>query len=305
MTHVIRSESLGLDDEIRDLLEKSMIGMSEKEVGAWMDHIYDPENMFVMIRDDRPVSCIQVKHRVLHLTNRQLTVSVPVLFCTHPDYRLQRCFGKLMEAVIAQASANDLALLTVSDQVKVLEKRSFFPVARCREYWLDRIQIPPLSDGSVRPWRGEDLYPVYQGFVRNFPIRLELSCDEFEAHLAYLRAAGRRIWVAVDQWTHVEGFAVTLPVSTGIRFELLAYENSRALVNLLARQARYTQTLVVRTGPNEALERLFEGVVHRPKDSVLVRLTNWQLLSRWLHMELRSPQALFDAFPAAMWFGLL
>ncbi len=89
MTHVIRSESLGLDDEIRDLLEKSMIGMSEKEVGAWMDHIYDPENMFVMIRDDRPVSCIQVKHRVLHLTNRQLTVSVPVLFCTHPDYRLQ------------------------------------------------------------------------------------------------------------------------------------------------------------------------------------------------------------------------
>ena len=48
MTHVIRSESLGLDDEIRDLLEKSMIGMSEKEVGAWMDHIYDPENMFVI-----------------------------------------------------------------------------------------------------------------------------------------------------------------------------------------------------------------------------------------------------------------
>lgn len=305
MTHVIRSDSLGLDDEIRDLLEKSMISMTEKEVGAWMDHMYDPAHMFVMIRDDRPVSCIQVQNRILHLDDRQLTVSVPVLFCTHPDYRLQRCFGKLMEAVIAKASFNDLALLTVSSQVKVLEKRSFFPVARCREYWLDRLQVPPMDNGSVRPWRGEDLYPLYLRFVRNFPVRLELERQDFENHLAYLRASGRRIWIAIDHWQHAEGFAVTSPASNALRFELVVYENSRALLNLLARQARFFETLVVETGPNEALERLFEGVVHRLKESVLVRLTNWQLLSKWLGVEIRHPEALFDAFPMAMWFGLL
>ncbi|WP_298070920.1 GNAT family N-acetyltransferase [uncultured Faecalibaculum sp.] len=305
MTYVIRSDSLGLDQEIRDLLEKSMISMSEKEVQAWMDHLYDPGQMFVMIRDDRPVSCIQVKNRVLRLKDRQLTVSVPVLFCTHPDYRLQRCFGKLMEAVIAKAAANDLALMTVSDQVKVLEKRSFSPVARCREYWLDRVQIPEMEDGTVRPWRREDLYPVYLQFMKNFPVRIQLDRRDFEAQLEYLRQSGRRIWVAMDQWHHAEGFAVTVPVSTGVRFELIVYENTRALLNLLARQARFTRTLVVETGPNEALERLFEGVIHRPKASVMVRLTNWQLLSRWLEKEIRHPQGLFETFDDPMWLGML
>lgn len=305
MSQMIRSDSIGLDEQIRDLLEKSMIGMRPRQVAAWMDTLYDPAHMFVMIRDDRPVSCLQVETRVLRLQDRQLTVSVPVLFCTHPDYRLQRCFGKLLDAVITRASMNDLALLAVTDQVKILEKRSFVPVARCREYWLDRSQIPPMESGNVYPWRGEDLYSIYLSFLQNFPVRIQLSRAEFEKQMAWMKGSGRRLWVAFDQWNHPEGFAVTSTSAARTQFDLVVYENSRALLNLLARQARFSETLVVQTGPNEALERIFDGVHHRPRQSVMVRMTNWQLMSKWLNREIRNPQDLFNSFPDAMWFSLL
>lgn len=302
---LIRSDSFGLDDQVRDLLVKSMIRMSPRQVDAWMEFQYDPAQMFVLIRNDQVVSCLQVERRVLDLDGHKIQAGVPVLFCTHPDHRLQKCFGKLLDAAIQVSSCNDLVMLASSDQVKVLEKRSFQPVARSREYFIGADKLEGISSQGVSLWHQEDLYPLYCEFLDNFPVKVQLERKQFESRLQYARAAGRKVWVAHDHTGRAEAFGITVQGKDQIRFETIVYDNGSALAALLKRQARFTNTICVQTGPNEALERLFKDCPCKRQMPLLVRLTNWKLASKALHREVHNGAEMFAQFPMAMWMQLL
>lgn len=302
---LIRSESFGLDEQVHDLLVKSMIRMSTRQVDAWMEFQYDPSHMFVMIRNGLVVSCLQTEARILNMDGHKMQVSVPILFCTHPDYRLQKCFGRLLDAAIQVSACNDLAMLAASDQVKVLEKRSFQRAARSREYFISADKLEGYSGQGVSLWQREDLYPLYCEFLENFPVKVQLDREAFVRRLQYARASGRKVWVAHDREGMPEAFGISSQSKDQIRFETVVYENGQALASLLKRQVRFADTICVQTGPNEALERLFGNCPCKRQMPLLVRLSSWKLASKALGSEVHNGLEMFEQFPMAMWMQLL
>lgn len=303
---MILASALGHEEQVRTLLEKSMIQWDRRQINAWMDWQFDPEHMYLMIKDGMPVSCLQLRTEILQLQEHQIQVCMPTLFCTHPDYRLTKCFGKLLDAAISTSASNELLMLAITDQAKVLEKRSFQTVARTREFWARSADIPPMHDGTVYPWRsGEDLYPIYCRFVDNFGIAIKLDERSFKDQIGYASASNKRIWIAYGPHFRAEGFAVTTQNKDQIRIHTIVYENSRALLNLLAKATSHAKDIAIETGPSEALGRIVDNMQRRPKYSIMVRLSNYKVVSRWLNEDIRSAQELFAHLEAPIWMGLI
>lgn len=299
---MILCSAAGCQQEVRDLLEKSMVNMTGRQVQAWMDWIFDPDHMYLYVKDGKVISCLQVQEAVLTLGSRHMEVVLPVLFCTHPDYRLQRYFGRLLDAALARSSVNQMMMLAVTDQVRLLEKRAFHTVARFREYWMPADAVQEQTDAGIYPWRtSEDLYPVYCRFIRNFPNHIRLGRTAFEKRIRYAYACRKQIWTAYGPGQELEGFCIGQVYKDQVKLETIVYTNSRALGGMLFRAAARKDLVTVITGPNEALDRLVPAASWRPKDSIMVRLSSWKHLSKWLETDIHTGVELFDAFYAPFW----
>ena len=130
---MICHNSIGFDAQIKDLLTKSAFNMNEKEIDIWMKYKYDPNLMFCFWQDDKITSCLQVSKKNMMFLDQQIRVSVIGMAATLPDYRQRKQFSSLLDAVVSQATYNDLFTIAYTNMPKLFEVKSFQHISNTKE----------------------------------------------------------------------------------------------------------------------------------------------------------------------------
>lgn len=298
---MITHNSIGYDDQIKELLEKSMFNMGEEQIDNWLLFQYEPENMFCFWVEDKITSFIQTKRRILTYQGQKLAVSTIALAATLPDYRQRNQFDQLIEAVMERSSHNQIMCLVNTNFSKLFESRSFSEISKTKYYWIPSYQYHYGNDKNVHFYKKDiDLYPLYKEFISYFDGSIILSKDEFDANINYALGCKKKIALMYSE-DKLNGFAIYKTMDNHIKIDVLVYLNTDAIYDLFKYLSYTTDAISFVASCDERFEKLFPSHTPRNQNTILARLNNYKLFSKWKGKEIRNAKVAFDEITGPMW----
>jgi predicted acetyltransferase len=299
---MIVSNSHPYRKEITYLLSQSMIQMSSAQIQAWMKTIYDPDNMFCMIQDDRVAACIQVRHSVLVYQGKKAAACQILLAAVHPDYRRRKYFSQLLDVVLEQAQYNELFTICCTDFPKLFTNRGFQPVSHTRTCWTSLEGFSKGEPDNVVPYtEAIDLYPFYAKFMSYFDGSILYDRQTLQRILSYYTLNNHKIVVLMDRQDKVRGYAIYRHAESTIHIEILMYLNSNALYDLLHYLSKKTRSVSFVITDQERLEHIVNVDYPREKSTILARINDPKLFTRWVNKKTNNAQMAYERLKRPDW----
>ncbi len=298
---MIRTNAIGYTNQVKELIQKSILTMTRREIDLWMDEVFEPENMLLYIDEDIVTSCMQIKKRNFSFQKKVCRASVISLACTLPDYRQRGHFTALLDAFLDQAAVNDLVSVVYTTTPKLYESRSFQTISHTKLYSVHSEQCIKGSDYNVHSWTPKmDLYDAYREFIDHFDGSIVLTKDEFEKKLHYEASCQKKI-VVMKKQGEIQGFAIYKNCKDYIRIDVLVYFNSDAIHDLFRYLSIRSGLINFTVTEDERFEKLYSLEYPRTKGTVLVRLNNYNLFNRWTRLQVRNAKEAYKDFDNSGW----
>ncbi|MCF0105997.1 MAG: GNAT family N-acetyltransferase [Holdemanella sp.] len=298
---MITHNAIGWEADVEYLLSKSLLNMDRLQIKAWMKYQFDPSNMYCAIEDNKVVSCLQIKRRTMSFHNQKCSVSVITMVATLPDYRQRGYFESLLEASMNQANQNDLITILHTTFPKLFEKRSFQTIVRTKEYWIPAIRVKEGNDKHVKAYTNNmDLYPAYLKFIHHFDGCIIYSKKEFEEQIQYHLQYGKKLIVSFDDSNNITGFAIYK--TTGYaKIEFFIYHDANAVYDIIRYLSIRSNTITFTVSENERFEKLYALDYPKIQETVLAKLNNYKLFSKWVGQDVHNIQQAYDLLDKPCW----
>ena len=298
---MICQNAIGYHEEVKQLLKKSMLNMNEQQIRAWMQFEFEPESMFCYWQDGQLTSCLQTKRRILKFKNQKLAVSTICLAATLPDYRQRDQFGQLLEAFLEQSSHNELMSMVYTDFPKLFEARSFSEVSKTKYYWIPANKCIEGNDKNIHFYHDAmDLYPLYLEFMSYFDGSILLSKEDFNHQIQYALGCNKKIALMMKQ-DKPRGFAIYKVLNSHVKIDIMVYLDAQAILDLLRYLAIRNDAISFVAGMDERMEKLFPYDIPRNQGTVMARLNNYKLFSKWIKEDVRNAKQAFELIQKPMW----
>lgn len=298
---MIRANAIGYAGQVKELLQKSILTMTRREIDIWMDEVFEPENMLLYIEDDIVTSCMQIKKRNYSYQKQICRASVITMACTLPDYRQRGQFMALLDAFLDQAAVNDLVSMVYTSTPKLFEQRSFLPISHTKLYRINSSKCQKGSDYHVHSWTDKiDLYDTYLKFMDYFDGSIILTKKEFEAKLHYELSSRKKI-VFIKDHGEIQGFAIYKNCKDYVRIDVLVYFNADAIYDLFRYLSIRTELINFTVTEDERFEKLFDFEYPRTTGTFLVRLNNYMLFNKWAKNQVHNAKEAYENFDNSGW----
>lgn len=298
---MICQNAIGYHNEIQELLKKSMLNMNDAQIRAWMEHEFKPETMFCYWQDGRLTSCLQTKRRILSFKHQKIAVATISLAATLPDYRQRDQFGQLLEAFLEQSSHNELLTMVYTNFPKLFENRSFSCISKTKYYWIPADKCNQGNDKNIRFYHPNiDLYPLYLEFMSHFDGSIILSKKDFEDQIHYALDCKKKVALMMHG-EKPHGFAIYKVLNNHVKIDVLVYLDSNAILDLLRYLAIRNDAISFVVSMDERIEKLFPFDIPRNQGTVLARLNNYKLFSKWTKEDVRNANQAFKLIQEPMW----
>lgn len=297
---MILQNSIGYDDKIKALLLKGTLNMSANQIDAWMKYQYDPKHMFCLWEDDQITACLQVHERSMAFKGKQMRVSLLSLACTLPDYRGRKQFSNLLDAIIQQATYNDLVSLTYTNMPRLYESKSFQVISSTKEYWISSNQCKKGNPFHIKH-TSENLYALYFEFMQYFDGSILLKENEFNQLIQYYKALHKQIVTIYNDNQEVRGFAVYSVHDKQAHIEILIYFDTQAIQDILTYLSSNCDVTSILISENERFDKLFPEQMPRTHSKIMARLNNYKLFDKWTNSTVRNAKEAFELLDKPQW----
>lgn len=301
MTQMIKNNAYGYENQIKNLLLKSMLNMDKRQVDAWMKNQFDPSSMFIHVDDDIVTSCLQLKRNVFNYQKQKCSISSFSLACTLPDYRQRGYFSELLDAAINQSANNDLLSMVYTTFPKLYESRSFSSVSKTHSYWISSKDCNRGNDRNIHSYNESmDLYPIYEAFISHFDGSIILSKKQFNQMLQYNLDCDKKIAVVMQDGI-ITGFAIYKVVSLNVQMDYLIYLNSKAILDIFKYFGMRYISITFTISEYERFDKILNVNFPRINGTVMARCNNYKLFSKWCNHDIRNATQIFDSLDIPSW----
>lgn len=298
---MIKNNAIGYEQQVKDLLSKSILNMDKKQIDAWMKNQFDASCMYIHIDDEIVTSCLQMQKKVLKYKNQKCTVSAYTMACTLPDYRQRGYFSELLDAALNQSANNDLLSMVYTTFPKLFESRSFSPISKTYNYWISPNYCDKGNDRNIKTYSPSmDLYSIYQSFLNYFDGTIQHTEDEFEQLIQYHLNSGKKI-VVMTKNDEITGFAIYKVINLNVQIDTIVYLNSQAIIDVFKYFGYRYFGISFTISEYERFDKILNIDFPRTNGTVMARCNNYKLFSKWCGNDVRNASQIFDALDIPSW----
>ncbi|MBP3852950.1 MAG: GNAT family N-acetyltransferase [Erysipelotrichaceae bacterium] len=299
---MILQNTNGYDRQVNECLQHALLDKNSNQIQTWMKEFYRPENMFAALRNDKIVSVLQMDPVTVSFAGKDLAARQIVLSATDPDYRQKKVYSQLVHAALTKCENNELMTLCYTEFPALFEKHGFQIVSTTRTYWMSLHNYAHGAMERVQPYRDNiDLYPVYNQFMNVFDGSIRATAEDFRRRLHAAYYLKEKVVFMEDANGKICGFAIYKHDQNAISISCLVYLTTQALQDLFAYLSKRSASLSLTISEQERLEKFFPMDFPREKGSVMVRINDTKLFSRWAGMEIKDAKQAYACLSKPCW----
>mgnify|MGYP002525897486 CR=1 FL=1 len=299
---MILLDTTGYDRQVNECLQHALLDKNSNQIQTWMKEFYRPENMFAAIRNDKIVSVLQMDPVTILFEGKELAASQIVLSATHPEYRQKKAYSQLVNAALTRCENNELLTMCYTEFPALFEKHGFEIVSTTRTYWMSLHNYAHGNMEHVQPYReNTNLYPVYKQFMNVFDGSIVYSKEAFQRRLHAAYYLKEKVVTIEDDKRNLVGFAIYKHDQNSIVITCLVYLHTQALHDLFAYLSKRAASLSLTISEQERLEKYFPMDFPREKGSIMVRLNDPKLFSRWIGHDTESAKQAYARLSKPCW----
>ncbi len=299
---MISANAIGHEQEIEELLHKSISTQTTTQIKAWLHHQFDPNHTFCFFQNGLLVSMLH--YQLVPYTFHHETIEVAHIdqMATHPDYPQRKLFYQLLDAAYEFFQANVLMVTTTTDVPKLWSPKKFQTISNQRTYWMNSDAYHKGNPFHIHSYVSTmNLYGVYSSFMQHFDGSLVLDPEAFYTYIHYRIQSGSSLIVAKDAPNTIHGFAFYQRNDQVINVGPLMYLNSSALFDIMAYVTQLAPSIALTISENERLERLLP--LHYPNESFtfMARITQPTLFSKWIGLPFHDAKQAYEQLEHPSW----
>ena len=275
----------------KDVLEFDDFG----SIDAYFEHVYKPENSYVLIIDNQIVSSLMVHPHELVLHQKVVEVAFIVGVYTIEDYRHQGHMKTLLNYVLKDLEKNYLLTLIQAYHPALYTQFGFEEVYKQKVYQVRRSMIKPMDSTGIKvsqnPKDNLDLYNYYTKYFNGYFVRDEA----YYTQMMKLLAAENGQYVSLYNEDLVAHLRFVVHNQDVIVDEIL-YKDTNALIKILNYVLTKYPRLQVHVTMVEQLDQLFGAKLLHEEVSLMVKLNDSQLFERLFNVSVKKADSALKAF---------
>ena len=264
-------------------------------IDAYFEHVYKPENSYVLIIDNHIVSSLMVHPHELVLHQKVVEVAFIVGVYTIEDYRHQGHMKTLLNYVLKDLEKNYLLTLIQAYHPALYTQFGFEEVYKQKVYQVRRSMIKPMDSTGIKvsqnPKDNLDLYNYYTKYFNGYFVRDEA----YYTQMMKLLAAENGQYVSLYNEDLVAHLRFVVHNQDVIVDEIL-YKDTNALIKILNYVLTKYPRLQVHVTMVEQLDQLFGAKLLHEEVSLMVKLNDSQLFERLFNVSVKKADSALKAF---------
>lgn len=268
-------------------------------VKHYFEHHFDEHTTVVVTHDKKVISTIHIREEVLSLMKRKVVVSYLLGIATIPDYRRCDYMKVLMQHVLDQEEHNHLITIIDAFHPKLYEPFGFVSIYDKKQYQISHALLEQVTNHNVRmAVHAEELYQVYQEYIRHFDAYIERDLSYFEDLIEKYREIGG---VAVyENHRGIQGYACYVRKEHHAEIREIVYLGSVAILKLAHFIIQNDAYVMIHVSQDECLSKLFPLAIPKRVPHMMARVNQLKLLNQLYGTNYTSTKEVFDAIKKPM-----
>ena len=243
--------------------------------------LYQPENCYVYMLEDKVVSCLIRNPHALMFNGRVLQASMIVGAATLPQYRQKGYMHALLDLAVDACAHTELLTLIQSEDPDMYRNFGFRMMYERAQYTLQRADCRRTTNfGCSYTPTAIDLLKVYSAFISRFNGFYARDLEYFVKYLNEIRAEGGKIVAYFNGKDQIQGYASLIPDGDECIIEECIYLDSMALTKLVNAALQEKRTVKLLVSEAENLGRIFPRADRRVYESTMARLNDAELFTK-------------------------
>jgi len=268
-------------EEIREIWRICFPQEDPRYVEYYFKNLYQPENCFIYLLEDKVVSCVIRNIHAVMFNGRALQASMIVGAATLPKYRQRGYMRALLNIVVDACEHTELITLIQSEEPSLYKNFGFRILYKRAQYTFTRDDCKRTTNfGCGYNPTAIDLLKVYSAFISRFNGYYARDLEYFVKYLNEIRGQGGKIVAYFNGKDQIQGYASMIPVGKELIVKELIYLDSMALTKLINAALQEKKIVKVSVSEAEDLSRIFPRTPKRIYGSTMMRLNDAELFTK-------------------------
>lgn len=268
-------------EEIREIWRICFPQEDPRYVEYYFKNLYQPENCFIYLLEDKVVSCVIRNIHAVMFNGRALQASMIVGAATLPEYRQRGYMRALLNIVVDACEHTELITLIQSEEPSLYKNFGFRILYKRVQYTFTRDDCKRTTNfGCGYNPTAIDLLKVYSAFISRFNGYYARDLEYFVKYLNEIRGQGGKIVAYFNGKDQIQGYASMIPVGKELIVKELIYLDSMALTKLINAALQEKKIVKVSVSEAEDLSRIFPRTPKRIYGSTMMRLNDAELFTK-------------------------
>ncbi len=255
---------------------------------------YKPENCYVMMDGDKPISAAIRNPHALMFNGRVLQTSMIMGVATIPEEQRKGYMRELMKIVLDACEHTELLTLIQTEEPKLYEPMGFRTIYHRRRYTIERKDVHRTTNfGCSFDPAPLDLLKVYSAFIRRFNGFYPRDLEYFVRYKQEVNAQGGKIVAFYNGKDQIRGYAVMIPMGEELIAEEIVYLDAACLNKLCNACVQEKKTVHLLVSEAEDLSRVFPEAKSMRYPSTMVRLNDADLFSKLFNRRIETVEEAF------------
>lgn len=266
-------------------------------VDAYFEHVYKPENAYVLIIDNQIVSSLMVHLHDLVLHEKVVEVAYIVGVYTIESYRHQGHMKTLLNYVLKDLEKNYLLTFIQAYNPNLYAQFGFENVYQQRVYQVRRSMIKPMDSVGIKISQNfEDNLELYKYYTKYFNGYFVRDPQYYDRMMKLLAAENGQYVSLYDQEQDLMAHLRFVVHNQDVIVDEILYKNTDSLIKILNYVLTKYPRLEVHVSLNEKLDQVFGAVHLRDEVSLMVKLNDSQLFERLFNVNVKKADSAMKAF---------
>lgn len=287
------SDNLTLYNHWKDVFNFDDYG----SIDAYFEHVYKPENCYVLLIDDEIACSLMVHPHKMVLHQKVVEVAFIVGVYTIEKYRHQGHMKTLLNYVLKDLEYNYLLTLIQAYHPDLYTQFGFENVYQQRVYQVKRSMIKPMDSVGIKISQNladnVELYQFYTKYFNGYFVRDE----EYYHRMMKLVAAENGQYVSL--YNHENDLTAHLRMvvhDQDVIVDELLYKDTASLIKILSYVMSKYPRLEVHVSMVEDLEKLLGAIHLRDEVSMMVKLNDENCFERLFNVKVKRADSAMKAF---------
>ena len=280
--------------EVKNVFSICFPNEDTRYLDYFFKNIYQPENCYVNIVNDKIVSTLIRNPHAMMFNGRVLQASMIMGVATLPEYRNKGYMQELMDVVLDACAHSELLTLIQSESPAIYEPFGFRTIYKRMDVRLERADVKRITNfGCAYEPTPIDLLKAYSAFIRRFNGFYARDLQYFVDYKKEVTAQGGKIVAYYNGKDQIQGYAVMIPQGMELCVEEIVYLDAMSLMKLCNAALQERRVIHLHVSKAENLQKLFPNAKIQTYGSTMVRLNDAQLFSRLFNTKVTNVDEAF------------